>query len=260
MKVVLVSLNQVWENKEVNLILCDEYLQKAFDEKADLIIFPEMTLTGFSTNIEAIVEDERESITIKNFSKLSNKYGIAIVFGMVVKNEKKALNKAIFIDSNGAIIGNYSKIHPFSFAGEDMYFNSGRKLAVVSFQGLNIGLTICYDLRFPELYSTLAKKCDLILNIANWPSKRVNHWEILLQARAIENQVFMVGANRTGIDGNSLEYVESSNVFNANGEKLEYKQMENMKIYEIDKNWTMGFKAKFNTTHDRKIEFYKEIL
>lgn len=106
----------------------------------------------------------------------------------------------------------------------------------------------------------MAIKCDLIINIANWPAKRIEHWNILLKARAIENQIFVAGVNRIGTDGNGLEYVESSNIFNANGEMLEYKQMDNMKSYKIDKSWTKEFKYKFNTTNDRKIEFYKEIL
>ena len=99
-----------------------------------------------------------------------------------------------------------------------------------------------------------------MINIANWPKNRVDHWATLLKARAIENQVFAVGVNRTGEDENGLEYVESSNVFNANGERLEFDEYEDMKIYEINTNWTKEFKTKFNTTNDRKIDFYKEIL
>ena len=121
-------------------------------------------------------------------------------------------------------------------------------------------MSICYDLRFPELYSTLSTKTDLIINIANWPSKRIEHWNTLLKARAIENQIFIAGVNRVGVDGNDLEYIESSQIINANGESLEYQEIEDMKIYTIDKAWTRNFKDKFNTTNDRKVEFYKEIL
>jgi omega-amidase len=260
MKIALVSLNQIWEDKKANLDLCESYTQKASLENVDLIVFPEMTLTGFSINIMFTAEDENTSETVKSFSALAKKYSIALIFGVVIKDGDKAFNKAIFINKQGDLIGDYSKIHPFSFAGEDKYFNGGNKLSVVNFEDMNIGLTICYDLRFPELYSLLRRKCDLIINIANWPSKRIDHWNTLLKARAIENQIFIAGVNRIGIDGNGLEYIESSNIFNANGEQLEFEQINDMKIYDLDINWTKSFKLKFNTTNDRKVEFYKEIL
>lgn len=260
MKLGLVSLNQIWEDKEENLLECEKYIKKASQENINLIIFPEMTLTGFSTNIIDTSEDEITSKSIEAFSNLANKYSVALIFGVVVKDDDKALNKSIFINSKGKLIGDYSKIHPFRFAGEDKYFNGGNKLEVVNFEDMNIGLTICYDVRFPELYSSLGSTSDLIINIANWPSKRIDHWNTLLKARAIENQIFIAGVNRTGIDGNDLKYMESSNIFNANGEELNYEKIDDMKIYKIDKNWTKEFKTKFNTTNDRKIEFYKEIL
>jgi predicted amidohydrolase len=260
MKIAIVSLNQIWEDKKANLDLCEKYIQKVSEQNVDLIIFPEMTLTGFSSNIGLTSEELQNSETIKSFSSLAKKFQIAIVFGVVVKNGDKALNKSIFIDKSGEILGDYSKIHPFSFAREDKYFDAGNKLSIVHFGDMTIGLTICYDLRFPELYSGLANGCDLIVNIANWPAKRVDHWNTLLKARAIENQIFIAGVNKTGIDGNGLEYIESSNIFNANGEKLKFEQVEDMKIYEIDTNWTKEFKSRFNTTNDRKIEFYKDIL
>lgn len=260
MKIALVSLNQVWEDKKANLNLCEKYIQKASDENVDLIVFPEMTLTAFSTNISLTAEEFENSETIQSFSMLAKQFNIAIVFGVVIQDENKSLNKSLFVDNNGKILSDYTKVHPFSFAGEDKYFNGGNKLSIVNFQGVDFGLTICYDLRFPELYSALGKQTDIIINIANWPAKRIDHWNTLLKARAIENQIFMMGVNRIGVDGNGLEYSESSNVFNANGEKLEFKQIEDMKIFEVDTNWTKEFKTKFNTTNDRKVEFYKEML
>ncbi|WP_418179087.1 nitrilase-related carbon-nitrogen hydrolase [Aliarcobacter lanthieri] len=260
MKIALVSLNQYWEDKKSNLVLCEKYIENASKKSVDLIIFPEMTLTGFSNNIDLTSENFENSETIEKFSNLAKEFNISVIFGVVIKDNKKALNKSIFIDNFGNILGNYSKVHPFSFSGEDRYFNAGNKISIVKYKDLKIGLTICYDLRFPELYSSLAKDCDLIINIANWPSKRVDHWNTLLKARAIENQIFMVGVNRTGIDGNGLEYIESSNIFNANGEKLEFEKYEDMKIYDVDVKFTKDFKNKFNTVNDRKVEFYKEIL
>ncbi|MDK9693222.1 MAG: carbon-nitrogen family hydrolase [Sulfurimonas sp.] len=260
MKLALVSLNQIWEDKKANLLLCEKYIEQASKKGVALVVFPEMTLSGFSNNISLTAEDFQSSQTIEAFSALAKKFNIAIIFGVVIKDGAKALNKSVFVSRSGEVVGSYAKIHPFSFAGEDRYFNAGEKLSVVNFEGMNIGLSICYDLRFPELYTALAKRSDIIINIANWPSKRVEHWNTLLKARAIENQLFIAGVNRTGIDNNALEYVQSTDIFNANGDKEECEEMDDMKIFEIEKSWTEGFKEKFNTTNDRKIEFYKEIL
>lgn len=260
MKIALVSLNQVWEDKKANLKLCEGYIQKATNENINLIIFPEMTLTGFSNNISITAEEFENSKTIQSFSVFAKKFNIGIVFGVVKQDENKGINKSIFVDCNGEILGDYTKVHPFSFASEDKFFNGGKKLSIVNFQGITLGLTICYDLRFPELYSALGKQTDIIINIANWPAKRIDHWNTLLKSRAIENQIFVIGVNRTGVDGNGLEYIESSHIFNANGEKLEFVQLSDMKIFEIDTNWTKEFKSKLNTTNDRRVDFYKEIL
>lgn len=257
MKLALISLDQAWENKTQNLKECDRYIRLASDQRVELVIFPEMTLTGFSNNTGVIAEDFE---TIQEFQNLAKNHNIAINFGVVIKDKDKALNKSIFIDSSGSILADYSKIHPFSFAGEDRFFNAGDKLSIVEFGDMKIGLTICYDLRFPELYTALGSRCDLIINIANWPAKRVDHWSTLLKARAIENQIFVAGVNRIGIDGNNLEYVESSTVFNANGKELEFEKIKDMKIFEVDKNFTSRFTGKFNTTNDRRAELYKEIL
>jgi predicted amidohydrolase len=191
---------------------------------------------------------------------LAKKYSIAILFGVVIEDQKKAFNKSFFINSEGKILSQYSKIHPFTFAGEDKYYTPGNTLSIVNFNECEIGLTICYDLRFPELYSALAKESDIIINIANWPKKRVDHWNTLLKARAIENQIFIAGVNRTGVDGNGLEYEESSNIYNANGELLEYRQFEAIKIFQLSKDWTENFKKQFITVKDRKTLLYKEIL
>lgn len=260
MKIALISLHQFWEDKEKNLQRCLYYIQKASAQKVDVIIFPEMTLTGFSNN-EAIVENEENSATLKSFCNFAINHKIAIIFGAVVKSSNSNFNSAYFIDDSGKIRANYQKIHPFSIGGENIFCEAGKKLQSISYKDINIGLTICYDLRFPELYTALTKNNDVIVNIANWPIKRLDHWLTLLKSRAIENQIFVIGVNRIGIDGNNLEYQESSVIYNANGEAIEPCLLqEEMKVFTLDKNWTKEFKSKFNTTNDRKIALYKEIL
>jgi len=252
MKIATVSLNQIWEDKTENLLLCEEYIKEASLQDVDLIVFPEMTLTGFTNNIK-LAEDFENSFTIKEFQKLAKENNIAIIFGIILKGKNKAKNSCIFVDKKGEVLGIYTKIHPFSFANEDKYFEAGDKIVKIDFENVKIGLSICYDLRFSNLYS-LMDDCELIVNIANWPAKRIEHWNTLLKARAIENQTYIIGVNRIGVDGNNLEYVESSKIFNANGEEIEYKKIdEEMKIYEIDLDWNKKFKESFNTIRDKRI-------
>lgn len=260
MKIALISLDQEWENKEKNLTLCEYYIKEATQKGAVLIIFPEMTLTGFSTNLNLVAEDEKESKSIIDFQNLSKKNNIAIIFGIVTRSGDKGENRSYFVDHKGEILAKYTKIHPFSFAEEDKFLIPGKQLGIVNYNNHTFGLSICYDLRFPELYSALGQKCDVIINIANWPIKRVDHWNTLLKARAIENQIYLVGVNRIGTDGNDLKYEESSVVYNANGENMPFEKSGNMKIVEIDKNWTITFKSKFQTIKDRNINLYKELL
>ena len=261
MLIALASLNQTWEDKVENLLSCEVLFHKARKNNAQLIIFPEMTLTGFSMNTNLIAEDSKKSPTVESFKSLAKKFEMGVIFGVVFKHGKKAVNKSIFLNTSGQILGEYTKIHPFSFSGEDALFDAGKEIIVVKFEFIRIGLTICYDLRFPEIYSAIGKKSDLIVNIANWPARRIKHWSILLKARAIENQVFVAGVNRTGTDVNENFFTKSSAMVSPDGKVLKpiYSE-ENIEIFEVDIDYLREYKSKFSTTQDRKPEFYKRAL
>jgi predicted amidohydrolase len=259
--VALASLNQVWEDKPANLLSCERLLQKAKNHNVELIIFPEMTLTGFSMQVDSIAEEAGDSATLESFKALALNYGIKVIFGVVLRKNDSVSNNAIFLDHAGEVGGVYRKIHPFSFSQEDSYFEAGNEIVSLDAGSLHLGITICYDLRFPEIYTALGVKSDLIINIANWPTKRLEHWMILLKARAIENQVFVAGINRIGTDPNNNEYVKSSIIVHPNGEVLTpiYSE-EQLDIYEINKEMIAQFKREFSTTKDRRPDFYKSIL
>lgn len=124
-----------------------------------------------------------------------------------------------------------------------------------------MGLTICYDLRFPELYNVLSTQYELIVNIANWPAKRVEHWDALLKARAIENQIFVIKVNRTRTDGNGLDYLKSTQAINPNGDQMvaTYSD-EQIDIVNIDSDLITKYRKLFSTTQDRKPALYKSFL
>jgi omega-amidase len=260
-KLALVSLDQKWEDKTHNLRRCEELTSCAAAHGVDVVVFPEMTLTGFTMAIELSAEDPDQSQSVAAFGSMAKRHGVHIVAGVVTRVGAKAANSLVVFDRDGVERVRYAKMHPFSFAGEDELFVAGRSLARLEIAGMKVGFTICYDLRFPELYSALAKDCDAVVNIANWPARRETHWKTLLQARAIENQVYMVGVNRTGRDGHGLEYHRSSWVIDANGCFLEPLADEpEISIHKIDRENLLNFRRGFSTRQDRMPDVYKTLI
>lgn len=193
----------------------------ASHEKCDIAVFPEMFNTGFSMNISTIAEDE-DGETASVLSDMAKRYEINLIAGFSVKafDGKKGENIAVVFDRKGEFIARYVKIHPFSFAREDQYYPAGESTVVFNIEGMSSGIFICYGLRFPEVFRSIAKKVKAIFVIANWPSSRKEHWETLLKARAIENQCFVIGVNRTGTDGNGIHYPGASRVFDPSGMEI----------------------------------------
>ena len=262
MKVALVSLNQSWENKAENKQKVGETLALIAEHctNTDLVVYPEMTLTGFTMESQKVKEDELSSETITFFKEQAKKYKVSIAFGVVLSKGEKATNNLVVVSEQG-VLATYAKIHPFSYAGENDYYQAGDELKKLSIGGATIGLTICYDLRFPELYQAYSKDCSVILNIANWPERRVSHWRALNKARAIENQVFMIAVNRIGTDGKGLQYVFSSHIVSPYGEELKGTSLsEEVVVYDLNLEEVAQYRAEFPVKNDRKITLYKEIL
>lgn len=158
------------------------------------------------------------------------------MYGVIEKGKNKNFNTLVHLNNQGKIIKTYRKIHPFSYSKEDKNYGKGKDIVISKVQGFKIGLSICYDLRFPELYRFYGKeKVDIIIDIANWPDTRIEHWRTLLKARAIENQCFVVGVNRVGSDP-YVNYNGFSSVFNPMGkELLAVENKEKIFDVEIDK-------------------------
>jgi len=255
MKIALTSINQKWENKEENMLVCAACFEQAKQSQVDLIIFPEMTLTGFSMNTKLTAEKFEESETINFFSQHSKENNIASIFGVCLDETLGITNSAVFINKLGTIENIYRKIHPFSFAGENSHFVSGSDTVKVNFLETIIGLTICYDLRFPELYRLYANDCQMMVNIANWPERRIDHWKTLLKARAIENQFFIFGVNRVGNDSNGLSYVNSTMAFSPDGAKIEpVDSKEDILFFEVNPNDVQSCRSSFPVLLDIKIK------
>ena len=245
----LVQYNPVWENKELNKQRINQ-LVKGLPQKLDLLIFPELTLTGFTMRSKRFAE-QIYGESYEYFCTLAKHDSCHIFFGLIESDRDKFYNTLIHLSPEKKLINTYRKVHPFSFTGENRHYASGSAPKVPSVQKFSIGLSICYDLRFPELYRQYAKKrVDLIVDIANWPVDRIGHWYALLKARAIENQCYVVGVNRVGT-GKSIDYPGWSSVFQPFGEELLcYKGEEGVKILKIDKKSVENTRAKYPFLND----------
>jgi omega-amidase len=257
MKVALISLDQEWEDKDANLQQCRVLAGRAVAMGAELLVFPEMTLTGFTMNAAQVAESPTDSPTIRAFSELARQLGVHMAFGVVLTGAEKPRNCLVIVDPAGVQVANYAKVHPFSHAGEDAHYEGGDALVAVAVGDLRVGLTVCYDLRFPELYTALAPGCDAILVIANWPGARIEHWNALLRARAIDGQCFVIAVNRTGMDRNDIEYPPSSQVLEPRGDRLGAVRTEGcIALFDVSRALVDRYRQTFPTLRDRRPSLY----
>lgn len=256
MKIALCQMSILWEDKKSNTEKALGFICEAAAGSVDLILFPEMSLTGFSMQISKTQESRRESV--KLFSAYAREYQIAIGLGWVMEHEGKAENHYTLIDKSGKEMSDYAKIHPFSYAHEDDYFVGGEEITVFEFMGSDICSFICYDLRFPDIFQIASKRAGIIIVPANWPKRRSEHWKCLLRARAIENQVYMIGVNCTGCQ-EGLEYSGNSCIIDPLGEILcELAEKEGLLIYELEDH-VKAFRKAFPVKKDRRENLYERL-
>lgn len=217
MKTALLQYSPVWEDKKANVSKIDLLIKNL--PKVDLLIFPEMTLTGFTMK-SSLFAEELKGDTFNFYSSLAKEKNVNIFGGLIEKSNNNFYNSLLHVSPNGQLVTVYRKIHPFSFSGEDKNYSGGNERIITIINNIKFGLSICYDLRFPELYRFYGKeKVDVIVDIANWPVTRIEHWRTLLKARAIENQCFVFGVNRTGNDPN-LKYNGYSSIYDPMGNEI----------------------------------------
>lgn len=257
MKIGLVQNNILWENKQFNLNSSKEYFKKANSINVDLLLFPEMSFTGFTMNTKAHAESDL--YTINYISSLCKTYNINVGIGYIHQspNEEKSQNNYVIISRNGDILCNYTKIHPFSPGMEDKYYSSGNKIESCIIDDITISPFICYDLRFPEIFQIASKIADLIIVSANWPNSRSEHWKCLLQSRAIENQCYIAGVNRVGV-GNNIYYSGDSMIINPMGEVIAVGQdyIDDIIVGDISHDIVKLTRIKLNFKKDRRESLY----
>ena len=221
MNLFAVQLDIAWENKPANFQKVRHLLTEAQPPKGSVIALPEMFATGFSMSAEKIAE-AYAGPTEQFLSEVAREYAVYLIAGAAMRdNQGVARNKALVFGPNGELIGFYAKMKPFSPGGEHEHYIAGKQTIAFRVGEITLAPFICYDLRFPELFRRVAaeRQPELFVIIASWPEKRIAHWVRLLQARAIENQAYVVGVNRIGKDP-FYNYVGRSLIVDYNGEIL----------------------------------------
>lgn len=204
MHIHLIQMDTIWESPEENRDSLEKMLGELRPLPGDIIVLPEMYATGFSMDT-SLSEDitHKDSPNTSFLLRKSNELKCCVIGGIAIQNNNLFHNEAIAAFPDGKIT-RYQKNNLFPLAHENHTYVAGNELTTFEWEPWIIGLSICYDLRFPEIYRGLTSKgANLIINIANWPIDRIDHWATLLKARAIENQSYVVGVNRTGTDPNS---------------------------------------------------------
>ena len=273
LKVTLIQSNLHWENVDQNLAMFTDKIN-AIHEPSDIVVLPEMFNTGFSMDSEKLAEHMNGKTV--SWMKLMAKRTDSVIVGSLIIKEDSPLsggvrggfyNRLVWAQPNGDYY-TYDKRHLFRMAGEHEHFSAGEERLIVNYKGWRICPLICYDLRFP-VWSRNTSFChpelvegqknltnnkqqttnvyDILLYVANWPAARKAPWSKLLEARAIENQCYVVGVNRVGQDGNQINYSGNSAVVNPKGELISTIP-ENQNIIQtlaISLDELNDFRAKF---------------
>ena len=250
MKIALFQTKLHWEDPKANRNLIQQYID-SFQEEFDLLVLPEMFTSGFTMEPKKVSET-MDGETVTFLKVMASQKNFAITGSLVIEEDGKFFNRMVFVHPNGTIEF-YNKRHLFSLAGEEKVYEKGREKVIVSYKNWKICLQICYDLRFPAFARNL-EDYDLVIYVANWPKPRINAWNALLMARAIENMCYCVGVNRIGEDSNNLEYVGSSQGIDYLGnELLNAEANQGLFLVKINKDIMLETRKKFNFLNDRDI-------
>jgi len=249
LKVHLVQFSPLWEDKEANFARVENLIQKSSSEPGSLVVLPEAFATGFSLNLQVTCDGEPEQ-THAFLSRLSSAHKVWILAGLITPDPDIAMGKniAVLFNPEGERVGEYQKMHPFTLMGEDKVHLAGQEPQIFSIGSFLLCPVLCYDLRFPELFRASVKQgANLFVVLASWPDSRMSHWHALLKARAIENQAYVIGVNRTGSDPNH-QYAGGSKVIDPMGKTSRESNMEEELVsftleHSLIEDWRSSFPA-----------------
>lgn len=215
--ITLIQPDIVWENKLANLQHYQETIA-GIEGPKHVVVLPEMFSTGFSMAPELLAEP-MDGGSVAWMSDMAAKYKCILTGSLIIEEKGNYYNRILWVQPDGRI-GIYDKRHLFGHANEDKHYTRGDKRLIAQVNGWRINLMVCYDLRFPVWARNYGEEYDVLIYVANWPEQRSLAWKTLLQARAIENQCYVIGVNRVGKDGKDNNYIGESSAFGPLGETL----------------------------------------
>lgn len=252
MKVAALQHDIVWEDREATLRHLGPQVAAAAHTGARLVVLTEMFATGFSMETHRTAE-HLDGPTATWLHEQAAAHGVWLAGSVPLHDVDRELptNSLLLVGPDG-IRHRYDKVHPFSYAGEHERFAAGEQPAVVAeVEGVRFGLTVCYDLRFADQYWAMAPDVDAYLVVANWPDTRRHHWRALLDARAIEDQAYVIGVNRVG-EGGGLVYSGDSRIVDPTGEVLASAAGgESLLLADIDPRLVATIRTRFPFMQDR---------
>ena len=259
-RVCSAQISSFWEDPKKTLEKAEGFITHAASCGAQLICFPEQFATGWDPLSQKNVQDLTGNITTRlQASAKANR--IAVVGSIREASSTHPKNTSVAIGNDGSILATYSKIHLFSPAKEDEHFITGTDLGIFSLGQLTCGLAICYDLRFPDLFRIYAQKGVRVIFVpAAWPASRIRHWELFIQARAAENQIYVVGVNTTGTTPVD-RYSGSSMAADPHGTIISSaNDAEQLLFIDIDPTEVAAARSALPVENDRKDALYHTLL
>jgi omega-amidase len=248
MKIALIQSQLFWENPEKNRNAFEKKINAITDD-VDLIVLPEMFTTGFTMEPNRVAET-MQGETVAWLTLLAKAKNSAITGSLVITENGNFYNRLVFVFPSGEVQF-YDKKHLFTLAGEDKVYTGGNKKIIVEYLGWKICPLVCYDLRFP-VFARNTEEYDVLIYVASWPKIRINAWDALLKARAIENLSYTIGVNRIGEDDNGYQYNGHTQVVNFLGDYiLEPIENKGVFIVQLNKAELLLARKKFNFLNDQ---------
>jgi predicted amidohydrolase len=243
LKISIVQADLAWHDARTNLAMFSDAID-ALGEQTDLIVLPEMFTTGFTMDAAANAE-KMHGYSLDCMAQWAARSNAAICGSLIVNDEGRYFNRFVLVRPDGSV-DHYDKRHLFRLAGETAHYAAGNRQVIIEWRGWRICPMVCYDLRFPVWSrSTPQLGYELLLYVANWPSRRHHAWRTLLRARAIENLSYVAGVNRTGTDGNELTYAGGSAIIDYLGHDLaDLGDRVATATATLDKTALLGFREK----------------
>ncbi|WP_108422513.1 amidohydrolase [Flagellimonas amoyensis] len=247
LRIALIQSHLHWENPEQNRKMFGEKIH-SLSEDVDLVVLPEMFTSGFTMQPVHIDPSEGKK-TVEWMQRLAQQKNTAITGSIVFQENGNQFNRLFFVEPDGKA-STYNKKHTFTLAGEDKVYEAGKQKLIVEYKGFKICPLICYDLRFP-VWARNVEEYDVLIYVANWPKPRIEAWDTLLKARAIENMAYCVGVNRIGQDHLQHEYPGHSAVYNELGKQIAYSHEEETLYATLDKEQMESTRKKLRFLEDR---------